>query len=86
MTRLSRLLRSRIKMRLKIRSLSAEGRLSAIALSAAPFFLIAVIQLIAPSYFAVTNDSPVIMPAVVIGLLLLAIGNFVMYRMVNFKF
>ena len=86
MTRLSRLLRSRTKMRLKIRSLSAEGRLSAIALSVMPFLLIGVIQLIAPSYFAVTNDSPAIMPAVVIGLLLLAIGNFVMYRMVNFKF
>ena len=43
MTRLSRLLRSRTKMRLKIRSLSAEGRLSAIALSATPFVLIAII-------------------------------------------
>jgi tight adherence protein B len=86
MTRLSRLLRSRSKMRLKIRSLSAEGRLSAIALSAAPFFLIAIIQLIAPTYFAATNDSPVIMPAVVVGMILLGIGNFVMYRMVNFKF
>jgi tight adherence protein B len=86
MTRLSRLLRTRIKMRLKIRALSAEGRLSAIALSATPFILIALIHLIAPSYFAVTNDSPVIIPAVIVGLTLLVIGNFVMYRMVNFKF
>ncbi len=86
MTRLSRLLRSRTKMRLKIRSLSAEGRLSAIALSATPFALIAIISLIAPSYFAAISDSPLIMPAVVVGVVLLVIGNFIMYRMVNFKF
>ena len=86
MTRLSRLLRSRAKMRLKIRSLSAEGRLSAIALSSMPFLLIGVIHLVAPEYFALTNDSPVIMPAIVFGLFLLVVGNFVMYRMVNFKF
>ena len=52
MTRLSRMLRNRSKMRLKIRSLSAEGRLSAIALSATPFILVGVIHLIAPDYFA----------------------------------
>jgi tight adherence protein B len=86
MTRLSRLLRSRTKMRLKIRSLSAEGRLSAIALSATPFVLIGIISLIAPSYFTATNDSPIIMPAVVFGVFLLLVGNVVMYRMVNFKF
>jgi len=86
MTRLSRLLRSRTKMRLKIRSLSAEGRLSAIALSVTPFALIGIISLISPQYFSTTSDSPIIMPAVVVGLLLLVIGNVIMYRMVNFKF
>jgi tight adherence protein B len=86
MARLSRLMRSRTKMRLKIRSLSAEGRLSAIALSATPFALIGIISLIAPDYFAATSDSPITVPAVVVGLLLLVIGNVVMYRMVNFKF
>jgi len=86
MTRLSRLLRSRSKMRLKIRSLSAEGRLSAIALSSTPFVLTGVIHLVAPEYFALTSDSPVIMPAIVFGLFLLIVGNIVMYRMVNFRF
>jgi tight adherence protein B len=86
MTRLSRLLRSRTKMRLKIRSLSAEGRLSAIALSATPFVLIGIISLVSPQYFSTTSDSPIIMPAVIFGLFLLLVGNVVMYRMVNFKF
>jgi tight adherence protein B len=86
MTRLSRLLRSRTKMRLKIRSLSAEGRLSAIALSATPFFLVGIIQLIAPEYFAVVSDSWLIMPSIIFGMFLLVVGNIVMYRMVNFRF
>jgi tight adherence protein B len=86
LTRLSRMLRNRSKMRLKIRSLSAEGRLSAIALSATPFILVGVIHLIAPDYFAVTKDSPIMTPAIVFGLFLLVVGNIVMYRMVNFKF
>jgi tight adherence protein B len=86
MTRLSRMLRNRSKMRLKIRSLSAEGRLSAIALSATPFILVGAIHLIAPDYYALTNDSPIITPAIVFGLFLLVVGNIVMYRMVNFKF
>ena len=86
LTRLSRLLRSRSKLRLKIRALSAEGRLSAIALSAAPFVLFGIITLIAPDYFGAVRSHPIIPLATGFGLTLLAIGNLVMYRMVNFKF
>ena len=51
LARLSRLIRSRSKLRLKIRSLSSEGRLSGIALSLAPFVLFGIITLISPEYF-----------------------------------
>ena len=51
LTRLSRLLRSRSKLRLKIRALSSEGRLSAVALSLAPFVLFGIITLLSPEYF-----------------------------------
>jgi len=84
--RLSRLLRSRVKLKLKIRALSAEGRLSAVVLSATPFVLIGLIRLIAPNYFAATNDSPLTMPSIIVGAALLIIGNVTMYRMVNFKY
>lgn len=86
LSRLSRLVRNRSKLRLKIRALSAEGRASAIALSLAPFILFGIITLISPEYFGAVRDHPVIMPATVFGLLLLLVGNIVMYRMVNFKF
>ena len=86
LSRLSRMLRSRSKLRLKIRALSAEGRLSAIALSLTPFILFALITLISPDYFFGVKDHPIAIPALIVGGLLLVIGNVTLYRMVNFKF
>jgi tight adherence protein B len=84
--RLSRMLRSRSKLRLKIRALSAEGRLSAIALSITPFILFALITLISPDYFFGIKDHPIAIPALIVGGLLLVIGNIILYRMVKFEF
>ena len=86
LTRLSRLLRSRSKLRLKIRSLSAEGRLSGICLSLTPFVLFGLLSLVSPEYFWSVRDHPLIPPALVVAFVMLAIGNVVMYRMVNFKY
>jgi tight adherence protein B len=85
LTRLSRMLRSRSKLRLKIRALSAEGRLSAIALSLMPFMLFLIISFLSPDYFSVT-DHWLFTPAIFLGAFLLIIGNFALYKMVNFKF
>lgn len=84
--RLSKLLRSRSKLRLKIRAISAEGRASAIALSLAPFILFTIITLVSRDYFFAIKDHPITTPALVVGLLMLVTGNIVMYRMVNFKY
>jgi tight adherence protein B len=80
------LLRSRTKLRLKIRALSSEGRLSAVALSLAPFVLFGMITLLSPDYFMAVRHHPIIPLVVGLGLFLLLVGNIVMYRMVNFKF
>jgi tight adherence protein B len=86
LTRLSRLMRNREKMRLKIRALSAEGRATAYALSAFPFVLFLVINLISPTYYRAIWSSPIVEPAIYLGLFLLIVGNAIIYRMVNFKF
>jgi len=85
LSRLSHLLRQRAKLRLKVRALTSEGRLSALSLSLAPFILFGVISLISPTYYGEVRNHPVILPVMVVGLLLLATGNFIMYRMVHFK-
>jgi tight adherence protein B len=83
---LSRVLRNRSKMRLKVRALTSEGRLSGIFLSVMPFLLLLIVTLISPGFFNEVKNHPLLGPAVVTGLLLLGIGNYVIYRMVNFKF
>ena len=82
---LSRLLRNRSKLRLKVRALTSEGKLSGIFLSVLPFVLILIINLVNPKYFGDMAGNPLLVPAAVVGLSLLALGNFVIYRMVNFK-
>jgi tight adherence protein B len=86
LSRLSRLIRDRAKIRLKIRALTAEGRLSAIFLTLMPFVLFGIISLLSPAYFGDVRHHPLIVPAAVLGLTLLFIGNVIIYRMVNFKY
>jgi tight adherence protein B len=86
LARLSRLIRQRTMLRLKVRALSAEGRFSAILLSMMPFLLFGVISLLSPDYFTSVQNNPLIPPAVAFALTSLLIGNVVMYRMVNFKY
>jgi len=86
LTGLSRLLRSRSKIRMKIRALSADGRMSAIVLSVIPFVLFGGICLISPSYFGEIRHHPLVGPALAYAAISLIFGNIVMYRMVNFKF
>jgi tight adherence protein B len=86
LSRLSKLMRSRFKMRLKINALSAEGRLSAVALTLLPFALFLIINLLSPAYYNAVRGSSILEPAIYVGLSLLFIGNFVMYRMVHFKY
>jgi len=82
---LSRLLRNRSKLRLKVQALTSEGRLSGVFMSVVPFVLFLMINLLSPTYFGELRGSTLVVPAVVIGFSLLALGNFVIYRMVNFK-
>jgi tight adherence protein B len=86
LSRLSRMLRSRSKLRLRIRALSSEGRLSAVVLSLTPFILFALITLISPDYFFGVKDHPIAVLALIVGGFLLVTGNVILYRMVNFRF
>ncbi|HEY6258957.1 MAG TPA: type II secretion system F family protein [Xanthobacteraceae bacterium] len=86
LSRLSRLIRHRARLRLKISALSAEGRASALVLSLMPFILFGGISLISPGYFGEVRDHPLVAPALIYAAISLLIGNVVMHRMVNFKF
>jgi len=83
--RLAILMRERVNMRLKVKALSAEGRLSAYFLSAMPFVLFAVVSLIAPNYFTELKDSPALVPALLYAGISIVGSNYIIYCMVNFK-
>ena len=86
LSRLSRLIRNRARLRLKIGALSAEGRVSALVLSLMPLILFGGISLISPGYFTEVRDHPLVAPAVIYAVISLLVGNVIMHRMVNFKF
>jgi tight adherence protein B len=86
LSRLSKLMRNRANMRLKIKALSAEGRASAITLSAFPFVIFFLVNFISPAYYGAIRSNPIVEPAIYLGLFLLVVGNAIMYRMVNFKY
>ena len=83
---LSRVMRERLMLRMKIRALASEGKMSAIMLSAFPLVMFGILLLIAPSYYGAIWGDPWILP-VFTGFGLWALfGDFIMYRMVNFDF
>jgi tight adherence protein B len=86
LARLSRLVRQRAKVQLKVKALTAEGRISAKFLSAMPFILFGVVSLVSPSYFGEVRNHPLLAPALIYAGISLVIGNIIMHRMVNFKF
>jgi len=82
---LSGVIRQRFKMRRKIRALAAEGRASAMILSALPIGLFIVIQFIAPDFYASVWDEHLTKVLLVCAGVWMLIGNFIMFKMVNFK-
>jgi len=82
---LSSVIRQRFKMRRKIRSLAAEGRASALILSSLPILMFGVINFMVPDFYASVWHESLTKIALAGAGAWMGIGNFIMYRMVNFK-
>ena len=83
---LSFLMRERVKMRRKVRALTAEGRFSGIVLSMLPLIMFAAINALSPGYYGDVWDRPSVKIALIFAVFWVSLGNYIMYRMVNFKF
>ncbi len=82
---LSAVIRMRFKMRRKIRALAAEGRASALILSSLPILMFLVIQFMVPSFYASVWHESLTKIGLVVAGCWMGIGNFIMYRLVNFR-
>ena len=83
---LSKVLRERQKLRMKIRALSSEVRLSAWMISLFPIVMFLILQVLAPAYYGTIWHNPVVFPVFVAFGVWALLGDYIMYRTVNFDF
>lgn len=72
-------------MRRKIRALASEGRASALILSALPIGMFAIIQFLVPNFYADVWGQNLTKIGLTLAGCWMCVGNFMMYRMVNFR-
>lgn len=82
---LSSVIRDRQKMKRKVRAISAEGRLSAIFLSALPFVLFGALLFMTPDYYSDIWDEDLTYWLVSALGVWLVLGNLLIFKMVKFK-
>jgi tight adherence protein B len=82
---LSAVIRQRFKMRRKIRALAAEGRMSALILSSLPIAMFGIINVVSPAFYASVWHADITKIALAIACCWMGVGNFIMYKLVNFK-
>ena len=83
---LANVIRERAILRAKIRALSAEGRFTAIVMSVFPFGLYFMINALSPTYFDPVWQSGYANIVIISALVIMAIGNVVLYKLVHFDF
>ncbi len=82
---IARIIRERFKLMGTIRTLSAEGRLSAIILVAIPFFVAFALSIMNPKYITVLITDPIGKLLVFISLLMMVSGIFIMKKTIQIK-
>ncbi|WP_017670110.1 type II secretion system F family protein [Blastomonas sp. AAP53] len=85
LSNLGAVLRSRSQMKLKIRALSSESKASAYIVGSLPFLVFLMIWWVNPAYLAGFFAEERLMIAGLGGLLWMAIGVFIMAKMVSFE-
>ncbi len=85
LSNLSNTIRGRALLRARVKALSAEGRMSAIVLSLFPFALFAIINFMSPDYYWSVMHEPVVYYGFAGAIVLMLIGDYIMYRMITFE-
>jgi tight adherence protein B len=82
---LSKVIRDRQSMMLKVRALSSEGRMTAIVLTALPILAFTTLFTVNPGFYLDVADDPAFVPGFLMLLLLYAIGFIAIRRMVDIE-
>ncbi|WP_135450054.1 type II secretion system F family protein [Tabrizicola caldifontis] len=81
---LSKVVRSRIMMRRKVRAISAEGRASAAFLSVLPILMFVFTSISSPNYYAGVYDDPLFAPMATAIIVLTIANALILRKLVNF--
>jgi len=81
----SKTIRDRQRMRLKIKAASAEGRMSAMILNAAPLLLFLGVNKMSPEFYGDVEGNPLMTYTLWGVVIWMGIGNLIMHKMIKFK-
>ena len=82
---LSKVIRERHSMMLKVRALSSEGRMTAIMLTILPVGTFSFLFVASPKFYLDVADDPAFVPGVVTLVVMYCIGFYIIRRMVDLK-
>ncbi|QUL38127.1 type II secretion system F family protein [Erythrobacter sp. JK5] len=82
---LSKVIRDRAQMYMKVRALSSEGRMTAWMLTVLPVFAFVSTFILAPSFYLNVADDPVFITGSIVLLVLYVTGVLILRRMVDLK-
>ena len=83
LVKIAEVIRRKFRFREKVKTLAAEGKISASILLALPFCAGAAILTLNPDYIRVLVDDPLGPYVVTVALIMMSIGSFIMYRLVQ---
>lgn len=82
---LSKVIRDRASMMMKVRALSSEGRMTGIMLTGLPIFAFTLLFVTRPSFYLDVADDPAFIPGFAVLLVLYVIGFITIRRLVDLK-
>ncbi len=82
---LANVLRSRVKLRRKVKAAASEGRASALILNSVPIAVMAFITIFTPNYYGDIIHETYIITGLSMAFGWMMIGNIAMHRMMNFR-
>lgn len=85
LSNLSVTIRERMKLKRKVRALSAEGRISALILGAVPVILFMVLNVIAPEFYGSVWHHPWIRYGLSSAGVWMGLGFVILHKMINFR-
>ncbi len=83
---LCKVIRDMQTLHLRVKALSSEGRTSAQVLTALPAALVCFLMFVQPTFYTSKLDDPIFWPSVAVVMVMYLIGQFIINRMVNFKY